>query len=185
MLYGALRIFALCACVFMFFPGFNPGYISLLINRNISLFTTGISLSDITTQFTALLRQGIVDESTFVLLSIASVAVIAGAIACGAGACMSLGNNRMKSRGIWFPLIGSLAMSAGLAGIYLSYVQLFAADAARTRANFPSGFYWYAFMAVLIFVVTTAILLFKRPVATEKKMKMPEKYSLFLMFLPK
>jgi putative aldouronate transport system permease protein len=184
MLYGALRIFALCACVFMFFPGFNPGYISLLINRNISLFTTGISLSDITTQFTALLRQGIVDESTFVLLSIASVAVIAGAIACGAGACMSLGNNRMKSRGIWFPLIGSLAMSAGLAGIYLSYVQLFAADAARTRANFPSGFYWYAFMAVLIFVVTTAILLFKRPVATEKKMKMPEKYSLFLMFLP-
>jgi putative aldouronate transport system permease protein len=181
-LYGALRIFALFACVFMFLPGFNPAYISFKINNNISLLTTGIS--DITIQFTSLFRQGAVNESTFVLLGIASAVVIVGAIACGIGACMSLGNNRMKSRGIWFPLGGSLLMLTGLAGIYLSYVQLSAADPALTDLNFPFGLYWYASLAVLILAATAAILVFKRPVATEKKMSMPDKYSLFLMFLP-
>lgn len=184
-LYGALRVFALCACVFMFFPGFNPGRISLLINKNISLFTTGISFSDLTTKFAAMFRQGVVDTSTFVWLSAASVVVIAGAVACGIGACMSLGNNRMKSRGIWFPAAGSLVMSAGLAGIYFSYVQLSGAKgAARAQVDFPSGFYWYGALAILLLAVTVAILVFHRPVATEEKMKMKEKYSLFLMFLP-
>lgn len=184
-LYGALRIFALCAFVFMFFQGFNPAYISLLINRNISLFTTGISLPDITKTFTALFRQGIVDESTFVLLNISSAIVIVGVILCCIGACMSLGNNRMKSRGIWFPLAGSFVMVVGLAGIYISYTQLFTSQGAvRALVNFPSGFYWYAALTVMILAVTSLILIFNRPVATEEKMKMPEKYSLFLMFLP-
>ena len=184
-LYGALRLLALCAFVFMFFPGLNPARISLLINRNISLFTTGFSLPDVTTRFIALFRQGVVEESTFILLSVASFIVIAGVIACGIGACMSLGNNRMKARGIWFPAAGALAMLAGLVGVYLSYAQLSAAaGATRAQLDFPSAFYWYAAMAVLILAVTAAILLFRRPVATEEKMKMPEKYSLFLMLLP-
>lgn len=184
-LYGALRLIALSAFVFMFFPSFNPGRISLLINKNISLFTTGLSFSDLTTKFNALFRQGTVDKATFELLSIAAVAVIAGIIVCGVGACMSLGNNRMKSRGIWFPLAGSLTMSAGLAGIYISYAQLFASKAAsRVQVDFPSGFYWYAAIALLTLAVTVVIIVFKRPAATEEKMEMQPKYSLFLMLLP-
>ncbi|MFA5675963.1 MAG: ABC transporter permease subunit [Christensenellales bacterium] len=167
----------------MFFADLNPGRISLWINKNISLFTTGISFSDLTTRFAALFRQGVVDRSTFELLSIASTMVIIGIIACCIGACMSMGNNRMKSRGIWLPLAGSVTMIAGLAGIYLSYSQL-SAVAERVQVNFPSGFYWYAALAILIFVITVIILVFKRPAAVEKKMAMPEKYSLFLMLLP-
>lgn len=184
-LYGALRIFALLLCVSMFFPGLNPGRISLLINKNISLFTTGLSFSNLTTKFVVLLRQGVVDESTFVLLSAASAVVILGVIACGVGACMSLGNNRMKSRGIWAPAAGSLLMGIGLAGIYLSYTQLSASEgAARAQIVFPVGFYWYAALTVLIFVVSLAILIFKRPATIENNMKMHQKYSLFIMLLP-
>lgn len=184
-LYGALRICSLCVCLFMFFPGFNPGRISNLINKNISLLTTGISFSDLTTKFTAMLKQGAVDKSTFVLLSAASGVLIAGVILCGIGGCMSLGNNRMKSRGMWFPVAGSLIMSAGLVGIYMSFMQLSASKGAkRAQLVFPSGFYLYALLVILILAVSLAILVFKRPVATEEKMQIPEKYSLFLMLLP-
>lgn len=184
-LYGALRIFTLCAGFFMFFPGFNPGRISLLINKNISLFTTGFSFSDLTTKFAAMFKQGVVDKSTFVLLSIASAVMIIGIIVCGIGGCMSLGNNRMKLRGLWFSVSGSVIMSAGLAGIYLSYQQLSdAKGAARARVVFPSGFYWYVVLVVFILLTSVLILLFKRPSANEPKMEMPEKYALFLMLLP-
>ena len=184
-MYWALRIFALLVCISMFFPGLNPGRISLLINKNISLFTTGLSYSNVTTKFVAMLRQGVVDKSTFVLLSFASAVVIVGAAACGIGACMSLGNSRMKARGIWMPFLGSLAMSIGLAGIYLSYTQLSSSEgAARAQVVFPSGFYWYAVLAALIFLASLAIHIFARPAVTEEKMKMPQKYSLFIMLLP-
>lgn len=184
-LYGALRIFSLLAFVFMFFPGVNPGRISNLINRNLSLFTTGLSFSSLTLKFAAMFRQGAVDRSIFVLLSAASVVVMLGAIVCGVGACMSLGNNRMKSRGNWLPGAGSIVMFAGLAGIYISYTQLAAAKgAARAQVVFPSGFYFYATIAGILLAVTAAILLFKRPAAIEEKMKMPQKYSLFIMLLP-
>lgn len=184
-LYGALRIFTLCAGFFMFFPGFNPGRISLLINKNISLFTTGFSFSDLTTKFAAMFRQGVVDRSTFVLLSAASAVMIIGIIVCAIGGCMSLGNNRMKSRGIWFSVVGSLIMAAGLAGIYLSYTQLSGAKGAvRAKIVFPSGYYWYAALVVFILLVSVLILLFRRAAANEVKMEMPEKYALFLMLLP-
>lgn len=184
-MYGALRIFALCAGFFMFFPGFNPGRISLLINKNISLFTTGLSFSDLTTKFAAMFKQGVVDKSTFVLLSAASAVMIIGIIVCGIGGCMSLGNNRMKARGIWFSVTGSLVMSAGLAGIYLSYVQLSEArGATRARVVFPSGFYWYAALVVFMLLVSVSLFLLKHKAATESKMEMPEKYALFLMLLP-
>ncbi len=184
-LYGILRICSLCVCICMFFPGFNPGRISKLINKNISLFTTGFSFSNLTTKFTAMLRQGAVDKSTFVLLSAASVVMIAGAILCGIGGCMSLGNNRMKLRGIWFPAVGSLMMAGGLVGIYMSFLQLQASKGAkRAQVIFPSGLYLYAALAILLLAVTVVILVSERRTVKEEKMEMPEKYILFLMLLP-
>ena len=169
----------------MFFPDVNPGRISLLINKNISLFTTALSFSDLTKKFAAMFKQGVVDKSTFVWLSIASAVMIIGILLSGIGGCMSLGNNRMKSRGIWLSFVGPLVMCVGLAGIYISYTQLSEAKAAaRARVVFPSGFYLYAALVVLMLLATGLILLLKRPVATEPKMEMPEKYSLFLMLLP-
>ncbi len=185
MLYGALRVLSLCACFFMLFPDLNPARISGLINRNISLFTTGFSFSDVTTKFNALFRQGIVEKSTFILLSIAAVVIIAGAVACGIGACMSIGNSNMKAVGIWFSLAGPFAMIIGLVGIYLSYSQLtLSKNPARVQAAFPTGFYFYAAMTLLLLLVAIAIFAFFKPVATEKRMILQEKYGIFIMLLP-
>jgi len=184
-LYGSLRIFTFLACVSIFFPGFNPGRISELINKNISLFTTGFSFTNLTTKFVVMFRQGVIDKSIFILLSGASIIVLIGIVLAGIGACMSLGNNKMKARGIWFPLIGSVAMSSGIAGIYLAYNQLSATQgAARAQVIFPIGFYWYSALIILIFLSSIAIIIFRRPVAIEEKMEMPQLYSNFLMLLP-
>lgn len=184
-LFGILRICSLVLCLSLFFPGLNPARISNLINRNISLFTTGLSFSNLTTRFTAMFRQGAVSKSTFVLLSAASAVVIAGAVLCGIGGCMSLGNNRMKSRGAWFPFVGSLLTAGGLYGIYKAYLELQASRGARrAQVVFPSVFYFYAGLAVVLFVVSLIILVSERRLPKEEKMEMPEKYSLFLMLLP-
>ncbi len=182
---GALRILALLVCVSMFFPGLNPGRISLLINKNISLFTTAISFANLTTKFSVMFRQGVLSESTFVLLSAAAVVVILGTIAVGIGACMSLGNNRMRSNGIWFPLLGSVAMAGGLVLINMAYGQLSMSEgASRAKIVFPKAFYWYAILIALIFLISAVILIFMRPEEKEESMKMQQKYSLFIMLLP-
>ncbi len=184
-LHGTLRICSLCLCIFMFFPGLNPGHISKLINKNISLFTTAFSFSSLTTKFTAMFRQGAVNKSTFVILSAASAVMIIGAILCGIGGCMSLGNNRMKSRGIWFPVVGSVIMFGGLAGIYVSFLQLQASKGAkRAQVLFPSSFNLYTALVILLLLVSVVILVSERRTEKEEKMEMPEKYSLFLMLLP-
>jgi putative aldouronate transport system permease protein len=184
-LHGILRICSLVLCLGIFFPGLNPARISNLINRNISLLTTGLSFSSTTTRFTAMFRQGAVDKSIFVLLSAASVVVIAGLILCGVGGCMSLGNNRMKSRGIWFPIAGSLLAFGGLYGIYRAYLQLQASKGAkRAQVIFPSALYLYIGVVGVLFLVSLAILVSERRLKKEEKMAMPEKYSLFLMLLP-
>lgn len=184
-LHGILRISSLILCLCMFFPGLNPARISNLINKNISLFTTGFSFSNLTTRFNAMFRQGAVNKSTFVLLSAASVVIIVGAILCGIGGCMSLGNNRMRSRGIWFPLAGAVLVSAGLCGIYKSYLELQASRGARrAQVVFPSVFYIYAGLAAVLLLVSLIILVSERRLEKEEKMEMPEKYTLFLMLLP-
>ena len=174
-------LLALCRASF----SSSTARISKLINRNISLLTTGLSFSSTTTRFTAMFRQGAVDKSIFVLLSAASVVVIAGLILCGVGGCMSLGNNRMKSRGIWFPIAGSLLAFGGLYGIYRAYLQLQASKGAkRAQVIFPSAFYLYIGVVGILFLVSLAILVSERRLKKEEKMAMPEKYSLFLMLLP-
>jgi putative aldouronate transport system permease protein len=185
LLHGILRLGSLILCLCMFFPGLNPARISNLINKNISLFTTGFSFSNLTTRFNAMFRQGSVNKSTFVLLSAASVVIIVGAVLCGIGGCMSLGNNRMKSRGIWFPVAGSIVISGGLFCIYRSYLELQASKGAkRAQPVFPSVFYLYAGLAAVLLLVSLIILLTERRLEKEEKMEMPEKYSLFLMLLP-
>ena len=50
-LYYVLRIAILLSFVFLFIPALNPTRISGLINKNLSLFTSGISYSKLTADF--------------------------------------------------------------------------------------------------------------------------------------
>lgn len=181
----AIRILILLACVTMFFPSFNPGRISLKINKSISLFTTAVSYNNITTALGLALRRGWVHNYSFIILMISSLIIVFGIIACGIGGCMSLGNTLMKKKGLWFPVFGPVVMLVGLGGIYIAYSQVKqTAMPDRIQPNFSWGFYFYLILAVLILILSVIIKILIKNNQNEEKMKIKEKYSLFLYMLP-
>ncbi len=183
------RAFITVFGLMVFFPSLNPGRISELINVNASLFTTATSYATITNTMAYPLRRGMVEPWNFYVLMAGAAVVIVGILLCAAGACMSLGNNRMKRIGLWLPVGGALVVLGGLGAIFYAYTLLDAAAAANAQAAkrlmpmIPGGLYFFGIGAVIILVLTlvTKLLL---PREVEEKMEMEEKFRLLLMFLP-
>ncbi|MBQ8554753.1 MAG: sugar ABC transporter permease [Clostridia bacterium] len=173
----------------VFFPTLNPGRISLLINENASLFTTAISYETITGSMGYPLRRGMLEPWQFYVLMAGAAVVVLGILTCCAGACMSLGNNRMKRKGMLLPMLGAVLIGAGLVVIVYAHSLLEAAAAAsdaaykRIQPSMPFGIQYFGVMAALVLVTTLASWL-TLPKEREAKMEMDEKFRLFLMFLP-
>lgn len=173
----------------VFFPALNPGRISVLINENVSLFTTATSYETITNQMAYPLRREMLLPSDFYVLMAGAAIVIVGILLSCAGACMSLGNNRMKKRGLLLPLVGAVTIVGGLFVIHHAYTLLEAAAAAgatamkRIQPTLPSGLYVFGAAAALVFV-STLLAWLTLPKEQEEKMEMEEKFRLFLLFLP-
>ena len=173
----------------VFFPSLNPGRVSLMINQNASLFTTATSYGTITDTLAYPLRRGMLEPwNVYVLMAGAAIVILGILLSC-AGACMSLGNNRMKRVAMKLPLGGAATMLIGLGLIVWAYTLFSAAAQAsdsamnRLQPNFPSGIYVFAACAALVFLSSLlALLSLSREV--EEKMEMEEKFRLFLMFLP-
>lgn len=184
------RLAALTAGMAMFFPPANPGRISEKINAAASLFTTGVSRDTITNSMGRILRSQWIQDADITLLMIACIVVMVGVIACGAGACMSLGNRKMRRRGLMLPLAGAPVMAAGLLLIYRAYGNMLAhgeevGKLDTIRIMLPDGFITYCVFAGLLFVCA-AVAFFTTKPETDRavKMEMDEKYKLFLMMLP-
>ena len=184
------RLAALITGMAMFFPPANPGRISEKINEASSLFTTGVSRGTITNSMGRILRSQWIQDADITLLMIACIVVMLGVIACGAGACMSLGNRKMRRRGLTLPIAGAPVMAAGLLLIHKAYGNMLAhgeeiGKLDTIRIMLPDGFSVFCVLAGILFA--TALIAFlmtgpeKDPAA---KMEMDEKYRLFLMMLP-
>ncbi len=184
------RIAALIAGMAVFFPPINPGRISEKINESASLFTTGVSYGTITNSMGRILRSQWIQNSDITLLMIASCVVMAGVILCGAGACMSLGNRKMRRRGLALPLIGAPVMGAGLLLIHKAYSGMLAhgeevGKLETIKIILPGGFTVFCVFAGILFVTAlVAFLMSERETDRAAKMEMDEKYRLFLMMLP-
>lgn len=185
-LYVIHRVAILLAFAAIFYPGLNPGRITTAINRNVSLFTAGISYNSLVSELQRPLARGWVQSSTFVLLMVSSIVLIVGIVLCGVGGCMSVGNNRMQRKGLLFPLGGSIVMAGGLVGIYIAHSQIVAAANSRVPANFSGGFWFYTVLTAAILATSLGILTIDRKKAEtlEAKMEMHEQYKIFLYFLP-
>lgn len=144
-LYIIHRVAILIAVAAVFYPGFNPGRITTAINRNVSLFTASISYSAIVSNLERALLRGWVQNTTFILVMVASIVLIVGIIVSCVGGCMSIGNCRMRRYGLYFPLIGGGIMAVGLVCLFLAYSHIVAADNQRVPANFPMGFVLYRY----------------------------------------
>ena len=183
-LYLLHRIAILVACAAVFYPALSPTRITTQISQYTSLLTSAISWSSLTSGLSRALNRGYLATSTFQLLMVASIVCLVGVILSAVGGCMSAGNTRMKRKGLRFPIIGSLLMFAGLAGIYVSYTQIVAADYSRAPAYFPMGFWFYLVLAVVILATSLIELVRSKGAVLEPKMEMLEDYHLFLLFLP-
>lgn len=185
-IYYVARIAVLLSVVLIFFPAFNPAKICDYINKNMSLFTAGISYSGLVEQCARAFRQNWIQESSFVILFISSLVTCLGIAATAVMGCMSIGSLKMQKLGNWFGIGGALAQMLGLGGIYLAYTQVAATSRPeKVIPNFPVR-NWILFFVVAAIVLITSIVvqvLLPKP-EKDAKFEMESKYKLFLMFLP-
>ncbi len=187
--YWIHRVLILFTGLLIFFPQANPGRISLKISEFASLFTTAISRSTITNSMGRILREEWIRQSDITLLMIGSAVILVGILLSAVGGCMSLGNSRMRRRGVLFPLAGSPLMIAGCGVIYRAYQNLVAHGEevnrlGRIDPNLPGGLTLFLALGILILLSSLAVLILCRGAAVEPRMEMDEKFKLFLMFLP-
>ena len=94
--YWLLRAAVIANVVLLFFPGFNPARMTALMNKNLSLFTCAVSYDKIVAQFGTAVRYGLVDLAHFSALRWCSLVIVVSVVISIAGACMSLGNLKLR-----------------------------------------------------------------------------------------
>lgn len=179
------RVLALLLFILLFIPGANPARISESINRNVSLFTSGFSYNVYTKNLERALIRGWLPESVTRIASISSLFACLGIIACGLGACMSVGNNKLKRYAHVTVLAGSAVSFASLFGILHSYNLISSSpNVDRVLPLEPATVTLFAVLLVTIFVCT--LVSFVKTPAPEKdeKCAIEAPYQLFLMLLP-
>ena len=195
------RIVIVLAFLMIFFPPFNPGRISANISGNLTLLTSATSYGTITTKLEAYMVPGLrfaLNSGDVKLSMLGCAMVLAGVIAAAAGACMSLGNRRMRRIAVWLPLAGGVMILAGLLINRQAYqnIQSFVqsmdtteelraqhlTDLALQWPDFANTAWTAAAVLLILSAVTVGVFSFSKQ--KEDKTEMPEKYRLFIMFLP-
>lgn len=184
-MYGILRIAVVVGIVFLLIPSFNPAYITELINRNISLFTTGISFEQLTSGFGKAFRKGWVLESTMRYLMISGLLCCVGIVIEIIAACATLGKHRLKRMGTKGVLGGSLVTLIGIAGIYISYCLLLdSPEPDKLQIQMPITFYILLALSTLVFMGSFILLITGHKADKTEKLEMEPKFQLFLMAFP-
>lgn len=180
------RIAIILACAAVFYPGLNPARITTAIHRNVSLFTSSLSYGALVRNIRRALIRGMIPTGIFSMVQAASIVMLIGIILCVIGGCMSAGNNLMRHKGLFFPLIGSLVMGGGLVMFLTAKSQLAAVNAENAPVYLPGGFILYAVLAGVVLLTTIYLMIREKKsgVVLESKMRMEEKYHLFLLFVP-
>lgn len=184
-LYYPIRIAVLISVFLLFLPAFNPARISVMINKNLSLFTSGISYSSLTAEFGRAFKKGWVQPATLKLLFTSAIFMICGIAAGGAGACMSLGNIRFKKLGNLITMTGCFVQYIGMAGIAISYGRM--SDTAKPdkiEPVFPGSFWMFFGICSLILILTGVEMILLKRSQREEGFHMETRFKLFLMLMP-
>ena len=194
----ANRLVILLVFVAIFFPPFNIGRISLKISSNLTLLTSATSYNTVTTKLGAFMSGAgkIINSKDIVWSMVGCAMVLIGVLASAAGACVSLGNRKMRRFAVLLPASGSVLGLAGMLVNGLAYNAIVSfvdsrEAAASARMQVEPTFPLFAYIAMgigLALILLTSLWAFKETYAKEKsyaaRAEMPEKYKLFIMFLP-
>ena len=179
------RIAALLMFFLIFVPSMNPVKVSALVNKNLSLFTSAVSYPSLTGDVGRGFRAGWIEESSFVILYVGAILAALGILALATGACMSLGNNKLKRLSFIFSLAGTVVHIAGLAVTVIAYGQF--ADARKqdkVGAEFPTAIIVFGVLAAIILITTILAFFIVPKPEKDAKYEMETRFKLFLMFLP-
>lgn len=188
-IYWILRCAVVVNVVFLFFSSFNPARISGMINKNLSLFSCAMSYDSIVQNFGRTIRQGFVVESTFRGLNICCLCIVLTVCLSIAGACMSLGNNKLKRFGALFSAAGGaleLCCMGWLDALYNSVCDNcdLTNSWKKVEPLFSNMNYAYIVVAVIIIVCSVANFILVPAAEKDAKYEMEPKFQLFLMMLP-
>jgi len=184
-LWRVFRCVIIINVVSLFFPPLNPARISQLINKNLSLFTSGISYNSLTANIGRAFRNGWVSESNFKALSINSLIIIVGVVLIAVAGCMSLGNNKLKKLGLVLSFFGGVIQVFGLISIrqiYFIFTRLQNAD--RISPILPDVMYLFFTLAGLSVLFSVIIFILTPTSPKSEKLKIEPEFQLFLMMLP-
>ena len=184
-IYYGQRIASLLMIVLIFFPAANPARICTMINKNVSLFTSGISYGTLTNEMGRAFDKGWLNKGDIILLFITCLVMLLGIISLAAGGCLSLGNVKMKRLGILFSMIGSVVDAAGLVVIKIVAGRVEnTTKPGKVGPMFPTGWYVYLVLTAIVLVTTVIILCLLPKANKEDKYEIQTQYKLFLIFLP-
>ncbi len=188
--YWILRILILFSLVSVFFSDFNPGRVLDKMSKYLSLFTMAVSRNVVIASLKRALEQGWLTDTSITILQISCGVIILGIILSTVSACMTMGNVKMRARGLIFSLAGAVVMLLGLAGTFFSYNRIGSELTASNKVDKfglrqPSwALFYYLAVAVLILVLSLVLYFGERKEKREEKCEMLEKYKLFLYILP-
>ncbi len=183
--YYLIRFLIFLSVAFLFLPALNPAKISGLMNRNLSLFTTGIAYDTLTDGFGRPFKKGWVNESTFQLLRFSALGMLLGVVSLVASGCMSVGNIRFKKLGNIFAVIGCVIEFAGLAGIYAAHSQIAKSERPdKVLPMFRNCFWVILAVGILLLVCSIVQIVLLAKSQKEEKFEIATKFKLFLMLMP-
>lgn len=183
--YYALRIIVLFLFVLLFIPGLNPARISAKINRNLSLFTCGLFYDNLVSGMGRILDKGWILKGTMALLFLSGMTACLGILSCGAGACMSLGNDKLKRLGCVFGAMGGAVIGLGLFGISRAHSQVLASAAIdKAMPMDPAGYMVLLAAAIAVFILSALCFFLTPSPRKDEKVRIEAPMELFLWLLP-
>lgn len=179
------RVAIILLAIALFVPGINPANVSKLINENIALFTAGVDYGSLTDGIGRALNRGWVQESSFVILYISSMAVVLGVIGNAVCIGMTLGSLKFRILSNKLISIGSVLSLLGLGGIYLAYLQLAALPMTeKVGAHQPKGIVLITVSIIFILILSIVLLLLQPKPGAGAVYELEQKYKLFLLYSP-
>ncbi len=185
-LYWLQRAMILFSVVTLFLPAFFPGRITDKISKYCSIFTAAVSYSNLTANVGLGFRY--ISVLTFRLVQFSGIAIVVGVAVAGIGGCMSLGNNKMRLRGGFFPMIGAGLILLGDVFARVSFTrfdsELKAAGKKLGQLDPKWSLNFFLVFAIILFLISIVLIISEIKREREEKMEMQEKYKLFLYILP-
>lgn len=184
-LYIVFRLLSIAAVVLLFIPALNPARISELIPKTSSVFTCGTSYGGLTENFARALSKGWVGTLTMQCTFAGCLCILIGYAACGAGSCMSLGNNKMRKAGMLTAIIGSVLAVAGCFVVKWAALDIQGTPKpGKIKPLQPSSIWIFIIISIVLLILSVALFALTPNAEKEEKYHMETKYQLFLLLLP-